>query len=86
MRQSWRDPALIGHHLGMGSNSALPYPQWDECALARLTCPDCGYPVTIPVFLDWDDQIRVAESFAGPFVDYHAQNSPSALCQPVAGP
>ncbi|MCA1185760.1 hypothetical protein LCD36_04745 [Saccharopolyspora sp. 6T] len=54
----------------------LPYPQWDETELVSLPCPDCGQWFEIPVFLDWDDRVKVAEQWAEPYVRAHAEGHP----------
>lgn len=53
-----------------------PYPQEHETEVVELPCPDCGDPVEVPVFLDWDDRIKVAVAFAGPYVRAHAERYP----------
>lgn len=53
-----------------------PYPQPYETELVELKCPDCGDPVEVPVFLDWDDRIKVAEAFAAAYILAHAERYP----------
>lgn len=53
-----------------------PYPQLEETELVQLPCPDCGDPVEVPVYLDWDDKLKVAAAFAGAYVRAHAERYP----------
>jgi hypothetical protein len=54
----------------------LPYPRPDETELIELQCPDCGDPVEVPVYLDWDDKLKIAEAFAAGYVRAHAERYP----------